>query len=91
MAYQLHRPEETFAFFQKIALQYPTYADANAVLATLYWEKGDFQAGNDCWESALEQDSRYIDIDWVLNIRRWPPLLVQALEKGLLLRENTQK
>ena len=56
VAYQLNRPQETFAFFQKLQNQYPTYADANAALATLYWEKGDIVNGNECWEDALEED-----------------------------------
>jgi tetratricopeptide (TPR) repeat protein len=38
VAYELGRPAETLAFFESLAGKYPTYADANAVLATLYFE-----------------------------------------------------
>lgn len=33
----------------------------------------------DAWEVAIQEDSRYTDVDWVQNIRRWPPSLVNAL------------
>lgn len=79
--YQLDRPQETFAFFQSLAAQYPTYADAQAALAALYFEKGDLINANDCWEVAVEQDSRYQDDSWVRDIRRWPPKLADTLKK----------
>ena len=79
--YQLDRPEETFQYFKTLAIKYPYFPDGQAVLAALYFEKGDTQAANDCWENAVEEDSRYEDIDWVLNIRRWPPKLVTVLAR----------
>lgn len=91
VAYQLGRPAETFAFFQSLAIKYPSYADANAVLAMLYFEKDDIDNAKECWELALEQDSRYKDIDWVLNIRRWPPKLVSTLSEALRLTPNFEK
>ena len=78
--YQLDRPQETFAFFQSLAVKYPTYADAQAALAVLYYEKGDIENARDCWETALEQDSRYQDDEWVRDIRRWPPKLADSLK-----------
>jgi tetratricopeptide (TPR) repeat protein len=79
--YQLDRPEETFQYFKTLAVKYPYFPDGQAVLAAIYFEKGDLKSANDCWENALEEDSRYEDIDWVLNIRRWPPKLVETLAK----------
>eukprot|EP00596_Hydrurales_sp_CCMP1899_P002318 CAMPEP_0119033674 /NCGR_PEP_ID=MMETSP1177-20130426/728_1 /TAXON_ID=2985 /ORGANISM="Ochromonas sp, Strain CCMP1899" /LENGTH=281 /DNA_ID=CAMNT_0006990597 /DNA_START=143 /DNA_END=988 /DNA_ORIENTATION=- len=79
--YQLDRPEETFQYFKTIAVKYPYFPDGQAVLAAIYFEKGDLKQANDCWENALEEDSRYLDLDWVLNIRRWPPKLVDTLTK----------
>jgi tetratricopeptide (TPR) repeat protein len=79
--YQLDRPQETFAFFQSLAVKYPAYADAQAALAVLYYEKGDSESAKDCWETALEQDSRYLDDEWVRDIRRWPPKLADSLKK----------
>lgn len=69
--YQLDRPEETFQFFKVLSLKYPYFPDGNAILAVLYYEKGDVKAAEDTWENAVEEDSRYNDLDWVLNIRRW--------------------
>lgn len=79
--YQLDRPEETFQYFKTLAVKYPYFPDGQAVLAAIYFEKGDMKSATDCWENALEEDSRYEDIDWVLNIRRWPPKLVTTLAK----------
>jgi len=30
--------------------------------------------------------TRYKDLDWVANVRRWPPVMVAALEKFLKLQ-----
>jgi hypothetical protein len=32
-------------------------------------------------------DNRYQDLDWVKNIRRWPPKMILALDKFLNLNE----
>ena len=87
VAYELGRPAETLAFFESLAGKYPTYADANAVLATLYFEGGRVDDAQARWDTAMQEDSRYKDIDWVLNIRRWPPKLVKTLENGLGLSD----
>jgi tetratricopeptide (TPR) repeat protein len=67
--YQLNRPEETFQYFKTIAVKYPYFPDGQAVLAAIYFEKGDIKTANDCYENAIEEDPRYDDLDWVLNIR----------------------
>lgn len=67
--YQLDRPEETFQYFKTIAVKYPYFPDGQAVLAAIYFETGDIKTANDCYENAIEEDSRYEDLDWVLNIR----------------------
>ena len=79
--YQLDRPEETYQYFRTLAIKYPYFPDGQAVLAALYFERGDIKAANDCFENAVEEDSRYEDIDWVLNIRRWPPKLVTTFAR----------
>ena len=86
--YQLDRPEETFQYFKTLAVKYPYFPDGQAVLAAIYFEKGDFKTASDCWENAVEEDSRYEDMDWVLNIRRWPPKLVATL---VLFKEELSK
>lgn len=79
--YQLDRPDETYQYFRTLAIKYPYFPDGQAVLAALYFERGDIKAANDCFENAVEEDSRYEDIDWVLNIRRWPPKLVTTFAR----------
>jgi tetratricopeptide (TPR) repeat protein len=67
--YQLDRPEETFQYFKTVAVKYPYFPDGQAVLAAIYFERGDIQTANDCWENAIDEDPRYEDLDWVSNIR----------------------
>jgi len=76
---QLDRSDEAFAFFKLLVSKYPRFADGNAVLAVLSYRNGDMAAAQEFWEVALEEDSRYQDVSWVRDIRRWPPILVQGL------------
>jgi tetratricopeptide (TPR) repeat protein len=85
--YQLDRKDEAIAFFKTLSIKYPAFADGLAALAVMDFDKGLVDEAKDAWETALEQDSRYEDIDWVLNIRRWPPKLVDSLvvmKKGII-------
>jgi hypothetical protein len=53
---------------------------------------GDYMSSaREAWESALEQDSRYVDVEWVRDIRRWPPALVGDLQlfKARLAHETS--
>jgi hypothetical protein len=38
--------------------------------------------------SVIGLDSRYRNLDWVQNIRRWPPSLVTALAQFLSLQTH---
>eukprot|EP01041_Mallomonas_annulata_P001220 gene1220-2372_t len=80
--YQLDKPKESVEYFKQLTIKYPAFADAQAALAVMLYEQGGVNNEDalDRWEIATEQDSRYMDVDWVENIRRWPPKLVHALE-----------
>ena len=88
--------KESIAYFKLLTSRYPTFADGQAALAVMMYSNSNYNKDilndsnsnyniddsiKDHWESALEEDSRYIDIDWVENIRRWPPLLVEDLKR----------
>eukprot|EP01035_Chromulina_nebulosa_P017668 gene17668-23257_t len=77
--YQLDRKEEAFNFFKLLVSQYPSFPDGLAAFATLEYEKGLLDEAVEDWNDALEEDSRYVDISWVRDIRRWPPKLVDEL------------
>lgn len=47
----------------------------------LFEAGGADEEARNAWEVALEEDSRYVDVEWVRDIRRWPPSLVSVLEK----------
>lgn len=79
--YQLSQKQEAIAYFQLLTSKYPRFADGQAALAVmLYSDKKNVEDALDRWEIALEEDSRYFDVDWVENIRRWPPALVDDLK-----------
>ena len=83
--YQLNQKPEAIVYFQLLTSKYPRFADGQAALAVMLFStsNGDKSIINDAldrWEIALEEDSRYFDVDWVENIRRWPPLLVDDLK-----------
>lgn len=74
--YQLDRKDESFEYFRSLSSKYPGFADGDAALAVMYFERSNIKEAQDYWEEALENDSRYLDIDWLQDIRRWPPKLI---------------
>ena len=79
--YQLSQKQEAIAYFLLLTSKYPRFADGQAALAVmLFSDKKNVEDALDRWEIALEEDSRYFDVDWVENIRRWPPALVDDLK-----------
>lgn len=78
--YQLDKKDEALIYFRSLVAKYPSFADGNAALAVMLYEKGESKdIVMEAWEEALEADSRYLDVDWVRDIRRWPPKLVDTL------------
>lgn len=79
--YQLDRKQEALTYFEFLLSKYPSYSDGRAALAIMYYENGQVDKAKENWNDALEDDSRYIDVSWVQDIRRWPPKLVDNLRK----------
>lgn len=61
--------------------KYPRFSDMHAAIAMAFWESGDLTQAESEWFKAIDADSRYEDIEWVREVRRWPPRLLQALKK----------
>ncbi|MBW4508984.1 MAG: tetratricopeptide repeat protein [Scytonematopsis contorta HA4267-MV1] len=84
--YETGKNKEAIREMKNILRKYPKFADVRAALTAALWVKGDQGEAESNWVAAYGLDSRYKDIDWVQNIRRWPPSMVAALQKFLKLK-----
>jgi hypothetical protein len=57
-----------------------------AALAAALWVSGKQGEAESHWASATGLDPRYKDLNWVKEVRRWPPAMVIALDKFLNLQ-----
>lgn len=78
--YQLGGTNEAKYYFKQLVNRYPSFADGLGIYATILFAEGNPSEARVYWESCLENDSRYLDVDWVENIRRWCPRLVTELK-----------
>lgn len=83
--YQLSDREEAIRNMRNLVRKYPMYSDMRAALAAALWVEGQQGEAESNWVAAVGLDNRYQDLDWVSKIRRWPPLMVSALERFLKL------
>ncbi len=83
--YQKGQTEEAIKTMKDLVRKYPNFADMRAALTACLWEEGKQGEAESNWVAALGLDSRYKDIEWVSNIRRWPPAVANGLEKFLKL------
>jgi tetratricopeptide (TPR) repeat protein len=87
--YQLGKRAEGIRMMETLLRKYPDFPDLRAALVAAYWSEDGRQGDAETyWLTVLDQDSRYNDIKWVKNIRRWPPILVTELNNFLSLREH---
>ncbi len=86
--YQIGQTEDAIRQFRKLLRKYPTFADVRAALAAALWTNGQRGEAESQWVSVIGLDSRYRNLDWVENVRRWPPSLVNALAQFLSLQTN---
>lgn len=84
--YQTGQTTEALRQLRNIVRKYPNFADMRAALTAALWEQGKSGEAESNWVAAVGLDPRYKDLDWVANIRRWPPVMVAALEKFLKLQ-----
>ena len=70
---------------RRLVKKYPMFADMRAALTAVLWADGQQGEAESNWVAAVGVDSRYQNLDWVKEIRRWPPRLVSALDKFLSL------
>ena len=83
--YQLGDRTEAIRNMRNLVRKYPMYSDMRAALAAALWVEGQQGEAESNWVAAVGLDNRYQDLDWIENIRRWPPSMVTALERFLKL------
>lgn len=84
--YQVQRPQEAIQLVRTLVRQYPQFADVRAALTALLWVSGQQGEAESHWVAAVGLDSHYRDLEWVAQIRSWPPAMVEALEQFLQRR-----
>ncbi|WP_425365342.1 tetratricopeptide repeat protein [Gloeothece verrucosa] len=83
--YETGHKEEATRKMRSLVRKYPMFPDMRAALTAVLWEQGKQGEAESNWVAAVGIDNRYQDLDWVKNIRRWPPQMVAALDKFLNL------
>lgn len=83
--YQLGQDELALKTMRFLTRKYPGFGDMHAALAMASWERGMSGDAETEWYKAVQSDARYRDVQWVKDIRRWPPRLVQTLEKFVVV------
>lgn len=84
--YQLGKKNEARKMLETLLRKYPEFPDVRAALVAIYWTLKDRRSDAESyWSIVMDQDPRYKDMDWIRNIRRWPPLLAKQLNDFLNL------
>ncbi len=73
------------AELRKLIRRYPMFADARAALSGLLWRRGMSGEAESHWAAAAGLDQRYRQLDWLREIRRWPPQPAEDLMAFLAL------
>lgn len=85
VTYQLGDKAEAIRQLRNLVRKYPMFPDVRAAMTAVLWVDGKQGEAESNWVAAVGLDPRYQSIDWVTNMRRWPPQMVQALEQFLTL------
>jgi len=81
--YQIGEVETAEREMRNLARKYSMFPDMRAALTAVLWEQGKQGEAESNWVAAMGMDKRYRDLDWVATVRRWPPRMIEALEKFL--------
>lgn len=84
--YQVGKTEDAIRTMKNLVRKYPMFPDMRAALSAVLWVQGNQGEAESNWVAAVGLDTRYKDLNWVKNVRRWPPVMVTALEKFLKLQ-----
>ena len=85
VTYQIGNQSEAIFQLRNLVRKYPMFPDVRAAMTAVLWSIGNQGEAESNWVAAMGLDSRYQNIDWVTNVRRWPPKMIEALEQFLNL------
>jgi len=93
--YGLERREEAVRIARQVVTRTPGFTDLHVLLAADAWDRGDKAKALSEWDFACETIStgckKYKDVDgWLTEVRRWPPVLVEAQRSFLERRPPTR-
>lgn len=83
--YQTGEQQQSLQIMKSLVRKYPSFADMRAALTAALWEAGQQGEAESNWVAVVGLDTRYKDLNWVANVRRWPPKMVSALDHFLHL------
>ncbi len=83
--YEIGETEKGIKTMKDLVRKYPSFADMRAALTACLWQEGKRGEAESNWVAAVGLDPRYQDLEWVAEIRRWPPAVTSGLEKFLKL------
>ncbi len=83
--YEVGDIQKSVQIMKSLVRKYPSFADMRAALTAALWETGQRGEAESNWVAVVGLDTRYKDLSWVKNVRRWPPKMVTALENFLKL------
>ncbi|MDJ0509806.1 MAG: tetratricopeptide repeat protein [Crocosphaera sp.] len=84
--YQIGETTKAVTEMRNLVRKYPMFPDMRAALTAVLWNLGQQGEAESHWVATVGMDNRYQDLNWVKNIRRWPPQMVAALDKFLNLQ-----
>ncbi|MGA1262938.1 MAG: tetratricopeptide repeat protein [Prochlorothrix sp.] len=84
--YQLGDVKESTRLLRGLVRRYSQFADPRAALTAVLWGQGLVGEAESNWYPVIGLDPRYSDTQWLLEIRRWPPQVVEDLGRFLALR-----
>lgn len=87
--YELGRKDDALRKMRNIVRKYPMFPDMRAALTAALWENGKQGEAESNWVATVGMDSRYKDLDWLKEVRRWPPSMIKALESFINLDGQT--
>lgn len=83
--YQIGETEKAIKTMKDLVRKYPSFADMRAALTACLWQEGKGGEAESNWVAAVGLDPRYEELEWVAEIRRWPPAVTSGLEKFMKL------
>jgi tetratricopeptide (TPR) repeat protein len=84
--YETGKKSEAIKTMRDLVRKYPLFPDMRAALTAALWAEGQQGEAESHWVAAVGMDNRYQNLDWVKQIRRWPPTMIAALDKFLTLQ-----